>query len=75
MRYRVHFIFHVVYPVFDQPLRNSVLIPEGRGIADIREGFWLNAKGEWGPGDCTGEDAYVIWVPPAQVLYVSKEKE
>lgn len=45
-------------------------IPEGKGIGDVQEGFWVDAYLEW----CVASKVK-YWIPPSCLLLVTKVEE
>lgn len=46
----------------------ETLLPEGRGIADAREGIWLNKDLEY-----TARLDNKYWIPPSKIEYIELE--
>lgn len=53
-----------------QEERQYALLPKNYGIADIKDGFWVNNKFEW----CVVADQK-YWIPPSQIKYVDKVED
>lgn len=47
--------------------KSWLMLPQGKGIIDIREGFWINRHAQY----TEGFDAEV-WIPPARIYEVVK---
>lgn len=44
-----------------------MLVPKGRGLADVKDGFWINEARQYTQvSDCK------YWIPPSKIEYISK---
>lgn len=50
--------------------RLVVDIPEGRGVADIKDGFWISKDLKW----CVLSDVE-YYIPPSQILLIKHREE